>query len=277
MAAYGGQEAWLSGAWGTHLGPSTGQCDADHDKLDGICPKWAGCGGPIKKGGRVSPASSGMLMVCIGRAVFTYIPSTLMQIKNTRACCALALSMLLPLGAENVSAQTDTPRTSAPMEESSTLIPHSQTGWMRAQVQQVDVKNGRLWLRTPDGLLELQAGDTIRRLDQVREGDWLDAQYELGLAVSLAPSSGVRERETTEAAARAPDGRPSGSGFIEEILRVEVLEVEADKAQMRVRGAQGRVGWVRVLDDQVLAQARPGAHLVIRYRLAALLAFRAPK
>lgn len=230
----------------------------------------------MKRGVSVRPAGSALLMVCIGRAVFTSIPTTFMQIKNARACRALALSLLLPLCAVNGSAQTDTAAASAPMQGSSTLMPHSQSGWMRARVQQADVKSGRLWLHTPDGLLELQAGDIIRRLDQVREGDWLDVQYELGLAVSLAPWSGVRERETTETVERASDGSPAGRGFIEETLRVEVLEVDADNARMRVRGAQGRVGWVRVLDDQVLAQAKPGAHLVIRYRLAALLAFRAP-
>lgn len=175
-----------------------------------------------------------------------------------------------------VQADAPTPQGSrqpAAAESAQPLLPHQQAVWVRAQVAQIDLGTRTLWLETASGPIELQASETMQRLDRVREGDWLDVQYELALAVGLAPATGIRERVTTESSARAPGGAPAGAGHIEETLRVDVLEVNTANSSLRVRGARGRIGWIKVMDDQVMAQAKVGEQIVIRYRLAMMLAF----
>lgn len=166
------------------------------------------------------------------------------------------------------------PMPAAHARDASPLIPHRQAVWVRAQVSQVDLAARTLLLQTASGPIELQASDSIRRLDQVRPGDWLDVNYELALALAVVPDSGIRERTTEESTSRAPTGRPAGSGYIEETLRVDVLEVNAAEAAIRIRGALGQVGWIAVLDDDVMTQAKVGQQLMIRYRLGVMLAFR---
>lgn len=166
------------------------------------------------------------------------------------------------------------PRPAAHARDASPLIPHRQAVWVRAQVSQVDSAARTLLLQTASGPIELQASDTIRRLDQVKPGDWLDVNYELALALAVVPDSGIRERTTEESSSRATSGRPAGGGYIEETLRVDVLEVNAADAAIRIRGAGGQLGWIGVLDDEVMTQAKPGKQLDIRYRLGVILAFR---
>lgn len=198
-----------------------------------------------------------------------------MHLRRAQCLAASAFLLLSPSFAPEAFAQPLPAPSASSSAVVSSLLPHRQAGWMRAKVVRVDTANRSLWLETADGLLQLQAGDTLQRLDQVKAGDLIEAQYELGLALSIAPPTGIRERETLASSGRADAGPPSGSGFIEETLRVEVLEVDAPAAAVRVRGASGRIGWVRVLDDAILSQASPGKELVIRYRLAAVVGFRA--
>lgn len=192
---------------------------------------------------------------------------------STSSCTSLVLCLACHAAIAQSVPFSD-PLPAARARDASPLIPHRQAVWVRAQVLQVDAAARTLLLQTASGPIELQASETIRRLDQVKPGDWLDVNYELALALAVVPNSGVRERTTDESSLRASSGRPAGSGYIEETLRVDVLEVNAAEAAIRIRGARGQVGWIAVLDDEVMAKAKSGEQLVIRYRLGVIVSFR---
>lgn len=196
-----------------------------------------------------------------------------MHLLSTATCVSLALCISTPAVLAQTVHRSHSPSV-AHARDTPTLMPHRQTVWVRAEVLEVDTVHRTLLLQTTSGPMELQASETIRRLDQVKAGDLLDINYELALALAVVPDSGIRERTTDTSSSRTVRGRPSGSGYIEETLRVDVLEVNQAEASIRIRGARGHVGWVAVLDDEVLSRAKPGQQLVITYRLGVILAFR---
>lgn len=190
------------------------------------------------------------------------------------ASIALIVSTLNSTAAAQ-SSTVDKPGDAKAMTAPKTLVPHQQAVWVRAQVLDVNMPERVVALRTTEGDLELQVLDTVKRLEDVHVGDWLDVRYELALAISAVQvGTGIRSRTTEQGMNRQMQGSPAGAGYIAETLVVDVLNVNKPSGAIHIRGPK-RTEWVRVLDAALIDSVKAGVQIEIKYKLAVAIEFQA--
>lgn len=190
------------------------------------------------------------------------------------AYAALMVGILTSTAAAQ-SLPTDKPDNANPTAVPTTLIPHEQVAWVRAQVLDVNMPKRVLTLRTTEGVLELQVLDTVKRLEDVHVSDWLDVRYELALAISAVQAgTGIRSRTTEQGMNRQIQGSPAGAGYIAETIVVDVLNVNKTSGAIHIRGPK-RTEWVRVPDAALIDSVKAGEQLEIKYKLAVAIEFQA--
>lgn len=190
------------------------------------------------------------------------------------AYAALMVGILTSTAAAQ-SLPTDKPDNANPTAVPITLTPHEQVAWVRAQVLDVNMPERVLALRTTEGVLELQVLDTVKRLEDVHVGDWLDVRYELALVISAVQAgTGIRSRTTEQDMNRQIQGSPAGAGYIAETIVADVLNVNKPSGAIHIRGPK-HTEWVRVPDAALIDSVKAGEQLEIKYKLAVAIEFQA--
>jgi hypothetical protein len=154
------------------------------------------------------------------------------------------------------------------------LVSYQATVISRSEIVAIDRERRLLTLREGDEVFEAVADLRLRDFGDVRVGDLVEVQLTQALVLSLRPGTGIRERATLAARTDpSPAGqRPSGADLFEETIVIDVLDVDAQRRQLRVRDERARVRTLTVLDDDVMQAARAGDQLVMHYRRATAIA-----
>lgn len=136
-----------------------------------------------------------------------------------------------------------------------------------ATVEALDLDKREITLRGPLGnLVTLAVSDQVKRLNKIKVGDQVAADYYIGIVAQLRPPTEEEKDEPfviLKDSQRATTGAPAGSGT--RVIRVVATVEGLDRPSMTatLKGPAGRYLTVHVADPKVLEQARIGDTVVI--------------
>ena len=129
-----------------------------------------------------------------------------------------------------------------------------------AEVVAVDLKARKITLKGEEGSIqEVVVGKEMRNLPQVKVGDRVVAEYDQILAMRLKKGPGLRVTEERDGGARAAQGEKPGAVMVKETHFIaDVINVDAKKGVVTIRGAKGRIADLKVKDKAVLKEVKVG-------------------
>ena len=147
---------------------------------------------------------------------------------------------------------------------------------MEAKVEAVDYEKREVLLRGPMGNLEtVEAGDEIKRLNEIKVGDTVNASFYTYIKAEFRDPTEEEElaplvvvAESTKALKDLPPGAAAGA-LIKAVVTVEII----DRPDMivTVKGPKGNYTSIPVTDAKLLNDLKTGEVVVITYAEAVAL------
>jgi len=194
------------------------------------------------------------------------------------AVCALAV-----VGCASKKPSPEPAAPAAPVATTPTALPSGTVGeetvTKTATVQKVDLKTRHVTLKDPDGrLFTIVAGDEVRNLPQVKQGDVLRVTYHQAVAYQVSKAGTSRpEVSATSDVSRAKVGdKPAASVKNAVTVRMTIDRIEKAKAQVALRDPDGEVTVVKVRDPSKLDQVAVGDLVDITYTEALAISVEKP-
>jgi hypothetical protein len=179
----------------------------------------------------------------------------------TLVCGALITAMPSHvLAADEPAAAKSTP----PGREESVLVS------ITAAVEAVDQKTREVTLKGPLGnTVTFIADPRVKRLNEVKVGDFVTADYYISVAAELRKPTAAEEKEPLvllDAAGRRPPGATPGAGGLRRFKVVTTIEgLDRPTETITVKGPLGNLLTVRVADVANLPKMRIGETIVVTY------------
>lgn len=133
------------------------------------------------------------------------------------------------------------------------------------EITAIDVAQRLVTIKGPKGNVGVFAVDpAVRNLDQVKVGDRIRLDYEVGVALALRKGGdGIREKVEADSAAVAQKGaKPGVAAARTTTLVANVVSVNTKKKYATLKGPEGRVVDVAVEDPAVLKEIKAGDQVV---------------
>jgi hypothetical protein len=191
------------------------------------------------------------------------------SMKHIIACCAVLIFI-----------------TSTFAQESTLDKPPVKEKWfhvnIQASVEKIDVENRKLLLKGPKGnLVTLTATDKVKRFDEIKVGDSIQAKYWTFLRAEFrAPTPEEKEKPLVivAQAGRTPkDVDPAGIvGAIVKAV-VKVVSISTELKRVAIQGPRGNYMILPVMDDAVLMNLKMGEVLIMTYAEAMALSLETDK
>ncbi|MEW6444051.1 MAG: hypothetical protein AB1640_24160 [bacterium] len=176
-------------------------------------------------------------------------------------CCALlCLALAMPVLAQQ-NPSTAEPRLMA-----------ADAGFVSvtATVEAIDLDKRELTLKGPLGnVFTLIADEKVKRLDEIKTGDTVKADYYVSYAAELREPTleeAKHPMEVVETAGKSSPDRAPGAGAMRWIKAVTTIEgLDRPTSTITVKGPLGRYVTARVADPSKLPQMRIGETIVVTY------------
>jgi hypothetical protein len=139
---------------------------------------------------------------------------------------------------------------------------------MSAQVVSLDKATRTITLKGSKGnFVDLVAGDEVRNFDQIKLGDLVVARYAESLTLELRKTKvKAGEPTVTESAARAKLGdRPAGAVGREVHAIADVIDVDAKKSTITLKGPRGNVVTLNVQNPDQFKVVKKGDQVEVTY------------
>jgi hypothetical protein len=179
---------------------------------------------------------------------------------------SLACAALLALGQQaGLFAQETAVPAPAPMGRLAAV--HTT---LTAEVTAINPATREVTLKGPEGNeVTVTAGDAVKRLDEVKAGDFVRVDYLVSVAAEVRPPTPEEAQhplEITGAAGRAPTDMAPAGGVARQFKVVTTIEALDRRTEtVTVKGPLGRYLTARVADPSRLTQVRIGDTIVIVY------------
>jgi hypothetical protein len=141
---------------------------------------------------------------------------------------------------------------------------------LTASVEAIDYTNREVTLKGPLGNeVTFTVDKRVKRLDEVKVGDQVRADYYVSVAAELRKPTPDEEKNplvVLDAAGKAPPGASPAAGGLRRFKVVTTIEgLDRPTQTVTVKGPRGKYLTARVADPSRLTQARIGEHIVITY------------
>jgi len=172
----------------------------------------------------------------------------------------LTVSQCSGLGAEEQHATT-----SAPMSREDTVLVT-----ITASVEAINYTNREVTLKGPLGNeVTFTVDQRVKRLDEVKVGDLVRADYYVSFAASLRKPTPEEEKNPimfVDARGKAPPGTSPAAGGLRRFKVVTTIEgLDRPTQTITVKGPRGNFLTARVRDPSRLTQMRIGENIVVTY------------
>jgi hypothetical protein len=184
---------------------------------------------------------------------------------KTKVYSYLLLGALLggPVGL--AAGADDEPLAKTPvMREKSVLVSIS------ASVEAVDYAKREMTLKGPLGnTVSFTVDPKVKRLDEIKVGDFVEANYYVSVAAELRKPTPEEEQEpfvVLAAAGKRPPGATPGAGGLRRFKVVTTIEgIDRPTQTITVKGPLGHLVTARVEDPASLPGFRIGEHIIVTY------------
>jgi Cu/Ag efflux protein CusF len=190
----------------------------------------------------------------------------------------MRLERLSVVAASLLMFATASAQESAAPTSSTPGVSTAQVARMSATVEKVDMSSRMITLRDSEGKeMNVQAGDEVRNLSQVKPGDRVDVTYYQSVAISLRkPGEAAPPTTTQEKTSRAPKGsRPEGMISRRTTTTAHVQKVDVQNHTVTVKSQDGKTETIDVSEPSLqsrLSRIKPGDTLDVTYEEALAVA-----
>lgn len=164
-----------------------------------------------------------------------------------------------------LAAEENQAPTGAPMSREEAILVS-----LTASVQAIDYTNREVTLKGPLGNeVTFTVDQRVKRLDEVKVGDVVRADYYVSIAAELRKPTSEEEKNplvVLDAAGKAPPGTSPAAGGLRRIRVVTTIEgLDRPTETVTVKGPRGHYLTVRVADPSNLTKMRIGDNIVVTY------------
>ncbi len=147
---------------------------------------------------------------------------------------------------------------------------------LTAEVTAVNLATREVTLKGPQGNeVTVEAGPAVKRLDEVKVGDYVRVDYLVAVAAEVRPPTAEEAEHPlviTDAAGRAPGESAPAAGLARQLKVVTTIEaLNRPDQTVTVKGPLGHYLTARVADPERLTQVHIGDTVVIVYTEALAL------
>ena len=158
------------------------------------------------------------------------------------------------------------PRVAA--DEGTSRVIHADSVKVTATVEAIDLPNRTVTLKDKNGVLtDLQVGEEVRNLAQVKKGDQVTVEYYIGIAGELRPPTEEEKAQpyvVLDDEARTPKGEAPAGAVVRTVRVVATVEsLDLPSQTVTLKGPKGRYLTVRVDDPSKLSKAKLGDTVVV--------------
>src|SRR5262245_13182689 len=137
-----------------------------------------------------------------------------------------------------------------------------------ASVEAIDPAKREVTLKGPLGnSVTFTVDQRVKRLDEVKVGDFVRADYYISFAAELRQPTAEEEKTPLvmlDAAGKAPPGTSPAAGGLRRFKVVTTIEgLDRPTRTVTVKGPRGKYLTARVSDPERLTQVRIGEHIVL--------------
>jgi Cu/Ag efflux protein CusF len=137
-----------------------------------------------------------------------------------------------------------------------------------AKVEKIDMAKREVTLKGPLGNVEtIVVGDQVKRLNEIKVGDEVTAEYYIGIAAELrAPTDEEKAQPfvVVDEAGKAPAGQAPAAAGVRTVRVVATIEgLDRPSQTVTLKGPMGRYLTVRVQDPSILLKPRLGDTVVV--------------
>jgi hypothetical protein len=147
--------------------------------------------------------------------------------------------------------------------------PTVERSWVEtttATVEALDLTNRIVTLRGPQGnVMSLTVDESVKNLPQVKVGDQVVAKYYESVAVRMAEPGDPAATAASGLTAAKPGGMPAGVAARQVTVTASVEAIDKKTPSITLKGPEGNVVTVRVLDPKNLEKVKVGDKLAITY------------
>ena len=141
---------------------------------------------------------------------------------------------------------------------------------LKASVEAINYDKREVTLKGPLGnVVSFTVDKRVKRLNEVKVGDLVQADYYISLAAEVRPPTPEEEKEPIvllDAAGKAPPGTSPAAGGLRRFRVVTTIEgLDRPTQTVTVKGPMGNYVTARVADPSRLTQVRIGDHVVVTY------------
>ena len=179
---------------------------------------------------------------------------------------ALVLTLLVTACATGEKKSSDTPPASgvqsgeiAAVSDKGDAATAVEVSSITAKVVAVDQAARTITLVGPEGnTLDVEVGEKVRNLDQIKVGDKVTVDYYEGLLAQLnAPGSPTKDVAMTDAAVRAAAGQRPGGGVASSVTATVTIEfVDNLRHVVKFKGPLGHSNVVKVMRPEFRAMLK---------------------
>jgi hypothetical protein len=139
-----------------------------------------------------------------------------------------------------------------------------------ASVEAIDVAKREMTLKGPLGnTVTFTVDPKVKRLDKVKVGDYVLADYYVSVAAELRKPTPEEEKEPfvmLDAAGKRPEGATPAAAGLRRFKVVTTIEgLDRPTETITLKGPLGRLVTTRVVDPTVLPNLRIGENVVVTY------------
>jgi hypothetical protein len=139
-----------------------------------------------------------------------------------------------------------------------------------AKVEALNLTNREITLKGPMGnTVTFTVDKRVKRLNEVKVGDYITADYYVSLAADLREPTAEEEQHPItilEGAAKAPPGTSPAAGGLRRFKVVTTVEgLDRPTQTITVKGPRGNYVTARVADPSNLTKMKIGDHIVVTY------------
>jgi hypothetical protein len=136
-----------------------------------------------------------------------------------------------------------------------------------AVVTAIDPATRAFTLKSADGrTVDLVAGDEVKNYAQVKVGDEVVVEYVRAITLELRKGGGIRERaERTDAVRAEPGGKPGVAAGRRVTVVADVMDVNAAKKTMTLKGPKGNVVELDVRNPDHFKVVKKGDQVEVDY------------
>ena len=164
-----------------------------------------------------------------------------------------------------LSAEENRAPTGAPLTREEAILVS-----LTASVQAIDYTNREVTLKGPLGNeVTFTVDQRVKRLDEVKVGDFVRADYYVSIAAELRKPTPEEEKNPIvllDAAGKAPPGTSPAAGGLRRFKVVTTIEgLDRPTQTITVKGPLGHYLTTRVADPSNLTKMRIGENIVVTY------------